>query len=60
LLCCLKGLFIAIEVKEKGGKLSAIQKRNLDRIARAGGIAIVATEVEEVMSAIEGVLCRKK
>jgi Holliday junction resolvase len=53
LVCCLNGRFIGIEVKRPDGKLSEIQKINLEQIERAGGIALVARSVEEVQSALE-------
>jgi Holliday junction resolvase len=43
ILACIKGLFVAIELKTDTGKLSALQEYNLEAIAKSGGIAIVMT-----------------
>lgn len=40
LLCCYKGRFIAIEMKNKGGRISAIQREEMAQIERAGGIGM--------------------
>lgn len=42
LLCCLRGVFIAIEVKAERGKPSELQLHNLRKIHEAGGRAILA------------------
>lgn len=53
---CWRGRFVAIELKaphrrtEASGGVSPIQRRVLDLITAAGGIAIVAYSVDEVMS----------
>lgn len=53
---CYKGRFIAIEAKrEKGGKLTAIQKRYLESVKKAGGIAFVATCWLDVLERIKSV-----
>jgi Holliday junction resolvase len=38
---CLNGRFVGIEVKREDGKVSEIQKINLEQIRKAGGIALV-------------------
>lgn len=48
IIACLKGLFVAIEVKSEKGKLSELQEINIQQIREAGGIAMVARSVEEV------------
>lgn len=40
-LVCLNGKFVAIETKAKGGKLSAMQKFELRKIAEANGYNLV-------------------
>jgi hypothetical protein len=48
-LGCYNGRFFAIEAKRpKVGKVSNIQRLVLDRITKAGGIAIIADSVEQV------------
>jgi Holliday junction resolvase len=41
LLCCVNGHFLAIEVKAEKGRPSELQKRELAKIAEAGGKGIV-------------------
>lgn len=49
---CLSGLFVAIELKSSGGKLSELQKYNMNLIALSGGIALVISpeNLEEAMA----------
>ena len=53
LLCCWGGLFFGIEVKDPGGKPSAIQLAQGARIIKAKGHFIIATSVEDVKDYIE-------
>jgi len=55
ILACIKGKFIGIEVKTPKTKtnVSELQKYNLDKINRCGGISMVAWSVEQ----IEELLC---
>jgi len=41
---CLNGVFFAIECKANGGKPTALQLREIDRINAVGGFAIVVDE----------------
>jgi hypothetical protein len=41
---CLNGVFFAIECKANGGKATALQLREIDRINAVGGFAIVVDE----------------
>lgn len=52
ILACYKGAFIGIEVKNETGKTSPLQDVNLKMINEAGGIGIVARNVEQVKDAI--------
>lgn len=52
LICCYKGLFIAIEVKQPGKFPEPIQAYFLKTIERAGGCAFFAVSPE---TAVEGV-----
>lgn len=53
IICCYKGYFIGIEVKQPGQKPSARQEFVMRLIQRAGGVAIVATSVERVQEVID-------
>lgn len=48
ILACINGRFVGIEVKRPGGRLSELQKYNIEHIRAAGGVAFVATSVDEV------------
>ncbi len=47
IVACVNGRFVAIEVKQPGGVVSALQAAHIELIKRAGGIAFVAYSVEE-------------
>jgi Holliday junction resolvase len=56
ILCCYRGMFLAIEVKEGSGRATAIQKAQLDLIIDivngAQGIGLVARDLESVLNVI--------
>jgi hypothetical protein len=52
IIACLQGRFVGIEVKSEKGKLSDLQKLNIQQIREAGGIAFVARSVGEVEEAL--------
>lgn len=41
LICCMSGIFVAIELKADDGKPTALQKFNINKINAAGGIGII-------------------
>lgn len=41
LLCCVKGFFLAIEIKSEEGRPSPLQLYTIDKIKQAGGFALV-------------------
>ena len=43
ILLCLKGHFVAIELKTEDGELDALQTYNIEQIVKAGGSAYVMT-----------------
>lgn len=48
ILACINGKFVAIEVKrEKGGEVSTLQLAHIKLIQQAGGVAFVASGLEE-------------
>lgn len=53
IIACFRGKFIAIEVKKPGGVVSELQKAHIKLIRMAGGIAFVATSVEETKRYLE-------
>lgn len=50
---CWQGRFVAIEVKSPKGVVSDAQVERLGEIDRAGGIAIVARSVQDVVAAVK-------
>jgi VRR-NUC domain. len=53
LIACIGGRFVGIEVKRPGGRVSPLQKLNIEEIQRSGGVAFVAYSVEDVQREIE-------
>ena len=52
IICCYKGRFLGLEVKLSTGTLTELQKRAIDRINRAGGIASRVECVSDVQKII--------
>lgn len=50
--CCIKGCFVAIEIKSATGKPTERQEQYLARVRAAGGVAIVARSAEDVKAAL--------
>lgn len=46
-LICLRGFFVAMEVKTSTGHVSKLQRFTLDKITGARGIAVVVRSVDE-------------
>lgn len=42
-LLCIRGFFVALELKASGGKLSPLQKHHLSRIIDSNGVALGVT-----------------
>ena len=55
IICCYKGRFIGLECKLPGGRLTELQKRAIEKINRAGGIACRVESEEDVKRVIERV-----
>lgn len=53
LIACIGGRFVGIEVKRPGGRVSPLQKLNIEEIQQSGGVAFVAYSVEDVRREIE-------
>lgn len=54
IIACIDGRFVAIEVKkEVGGVVSPLQKAKIKIIRHAGGVAFVASSLEEAKRYIE-------
>lgn len=55
IIICYKGRFIGMECKLPGGRLTELQKRALDKINRAGGIAQRVESVDDARAIIRQV-----
>ena len=55
IICCYKGRFLGLECKLPGGRLTKLQKRTIEKINHAGGIACRVESVEDVKRVIERV-----
>ena len=55
IICCYKGRFLGLECKLPGGRLTKLQKRTIEQINRAGGVACRVESVEDVKRVIERV-----
>ena len=55
IICCVMGLFLAIECKAGKGKTTALQERELSKIRTADGVAIVINEhnTDEVRECVQ-------
>ena len=52
IICCYKGRFLGLEAKLPSGKLTALQRRALDKINAAGGIGRRVESVDDVKAVI--------
>lgn len=52
IICCYKGRFLGLECKLPGGRLTKLQKRTIEQINRAGGVACRVESVEDVKRVI--------
>ncbi len=57
ILACVKGRYVAIEVKRPGEKPTSLQEAFLAKIMCVGGRAFVATSVSEVKERLGDLLC---
>ena len=53
IICCYKGRFIGMECKLPGGRLTELQKRAIQKINLAGGIARRVESVADAMAVIQ-------
>ena len=52
IICCYKGRFLGLEVKQPTGRLTELQKRAIEKINTAGGIALRVESVSDVKNII--------
>jgi hypothetical protein len=55
IVACLRGRFVAFEVKTENGRLTELQRLTLARIRAAGGVAEKVTSLDEVRQIIDGI-----
>jgi len=58
LICCINGVFVAIELKAEYGKATELQKMNIKQINASGGIGVILYPAgfDTFKKIIEGVL----
>lgn len=56
IICCYKGLFIGLELKQENGRATELQKKKLEAINNAGGIGRIIRSVEEVEKLFKEIL----
>ena len=56
IICCYKGLFIGLELKQENGRATELQKKKLEAINNAGGIGRIIRSVEEVEELFKEIL----
>lgn len=57
-LLCIRGRFVALELKSEDGELDPLQEYNLNQVKRCGGVAIEASpknwpEVQKILLALD-------
>jgi len=55
IVCCYRGCFVGLEVKQPGKTLTVLQGKTITKINAAGGIAAKVTSVEEVKTLLAGI-----
>lgn len=60
ILACFEGFFVAVECKSATGVLSEQQKRFIENVRAAGGVAIVARCMHDIILELEKLVDRKK
>jgi len=53
IICCIKGRFVAFEVKTPSGKLTKLQEATIRKIRAAKGEAFKVTNVEDAKSILD-------
>ncbi|MDD3537375.1 MAG: VRR-NUC domain-containing protein [Eubacteriales bacterium] len=53
IICCIKGRFVAFEVKTPSGKLTKLQEATIRKIRAAKGEAFKVTSVEDAKSILD-------
>jgi hypothetical protein len=59
LLVLARGTFVAVELKSEKGRQQANQRKYEKQVQAAGGIYVLARDLETVKSAVEGALSRR-
>ena len=54
IICCIKGLYVAFEVKRPGAKPTELQSRWLNSVNKSGGEAFVVSSLSDVKEIING------
>jgi hypothetical protein len=52
-LCCIDGIFVAIETKSPGNKPTRLQEVKLELVQKAGGIAIWGDNIDSIIKQLQ-------
>lgn len=55
IICCVDGYFLGIECKAEGGRVTALQLSEIDKIKKAGGEAVLAVGSEATQITIQAI-----
>ena len=56
IICCIRGRFVAFEVKTHTGKTTKLQEHAIRKITECGGTATVVRSLEDVKEVLGGVI----
>jgi hypothetical protein len=57
LACCFRGIYIALEVKQPGGRVRPEQIIELKKVRAAGGIGLIVDNVQDVKDLLHDLYC---
>ena len=55
IICCYKGFFLGLELKQEKGKPTELQLKKLEAINNNGGIGVIIKSVEEVKELFDNI-----
>lgn len=56
LLCCVRGRFVALEVKQPGAYMTKVQHHMAEQIEAAGGTVRAVRSVDEALEVVRGII----
>ena len=56
IIACLNGIFLGLEVKNESGKMTELQKWNIEAIGNAGGISACVRNIDDVKKIVKKIV----